>query len=154
MANIVVGLIALIGHLAPSVPTAALRAATFFAAMTLAYYAWAAEVLGFGWNRLLPIWLVLSATAVAAVAAAVRWAAGRKAAGGAVWALAAGIVLAGGAVPDAGEHPVQAVVDVLVAGVLVLLLPGSTAARAWACLLLAPATVLAGSGLALLRQLL
>ncbi|RBY94413.1 hypothetical protein DQ244_03610 [Blastococcus sp. TBT05-19] len=146
--------VALIGHLAPSLPAAAMRAGTFFAAMTLAYYAWAAVVLGFGWNRLLPIWLALSATAVAAVAAAVRWAAGRSTAGAAVWALAAGIVLAGGAVSDAGEHPVQAAVDVVVAAVLVLVLPDGTAARGRACLLLAPVTVLAGGGLALLQQLL
>ncbi|WP_104524486.1 hypothetical protein [Blastococcus atacamensis] len=143
--------VALIGRFAPSLPVAAARAAVLFASMTVAYYAWAALVLGLGWSRLLPVWLVLSATAVAVVAMGARWAMSRHGPPrGAVWALAAGIVLAGGAVPDAGDHPVQAVADVLVTGVLVLVLPRSTAARGWACLFLAPATVLAGLGLRLL----
>jgi hypothetical protein len=91
--------VALVGRAAPGAPTAALRSALFFAAMSVAYYAWAALVLGFGWNRLLVAWLLLSVTAVPAVAAAVQWATRRAGplAGG-VLAGAAGIVLAGGAV--------------------------------------------------------
>ena len=63
--------VALIGWRAPSLREAAVRSAVFFAAMTVAYYGWAALVLHFGWDvRLLVAWLVLSATAVPATAAA------------------------------------------------------------------------------------
>ncbi|MCF6745061.1 hypothetical protein E9529_12380 [Blastococcus sp. KM273128] len=149
--------VALIGRAAPSLLPAAVRAAVFFAAMTLAYYAYAAWVLHFGWNRLLPVWLGLSATAVALTSAGVWWATRRSGPlPGAVLALAAGIVLARGeflalwwAVTDpvdgapAPVHPVQGVVDAAVALVLVLVLPRSRSARVWGLLLLAPATVLA-----------
>ena len=66
--------VALVGGAAPTVRAGAARSAAFFAAMSVAYYAWAALVLGFGWNRLLVAWLLLSVTAVPAVAAAVQWA--------------------------------------------------------------------------------
>ncbi|RBY89418.1 DUF6518 family protein [Blastococcus sp. TF02A-30] len=148
--------VALIGRFAPAPLVAAARAAAFFAAMTLAYYAWAAWVLGFGWNRLLPIWLVLSATAVAATAAVASWATGR--AGllpGAAVALAGGIVLAGGEflplwyrLTGTGDgaplvHPVQGVVDAVVALVLVVALPRHRSTRGWGLLLLAPSTAVA-----------
>ncbi|MCA0144364.1 DUF6518 family protein [Blastococcus sp. LR1] len=149
--------VALIGRCAPTVVAAAVRAAVFFASMTLAYYCYAAWVLHFGWNRLLPVWLLLSATTVAATAAGVRWAARRSgplpAAG---WSLAAGIVLAGGqflplwrrvtGTAARGEvliHPVQGVVDAVVALVLVLVLPRDLPTRIWALVLLAPMTWLA-----------
>ena len=122
----------------------------------MAYYAWAALVLGFGWNRLLVAWLLLSVTAVPAVAAAVQWATRRPGPlPGALPAGAAGIVLAGGAVlTDAGAHPVQAVADVAVAAVLVAVLARDTRTRLWALVLLGPATWLAGRGLAVLAALL
>ena len=148
--------VALLGRAAPTVRAAAARSAVFFAAMSLAYYAWAALVLGFGWNRLLVAWLVLSATAVPAVAAAVQWAARRPGLlPGVLLAGTAGIVLAGGAVlGDAGAHPVQAVADVAVAGVLAAVLPRHGRTRLWALVLLAPATWLAGRGLDVLAALL
>ncbi|SOE01430.1 hypothetical protein [Blastococcus haudaquaticus] len=153
--------VALIGRSAPTLPTAAGRAAAFFAAMTLAYYAWAAWALGFGWSRLLPVWLVLSATAVAFFAAVVHWAARHTGLlPGAVIALAAGTTLAGGAFPglwsgltggpDPG-HPVQGVVDVLVALLLLAVLPATPRTRLWAVLLVVPAAVVAGRLLDVLR---
>ncbi|MGY1594657.1 DUF6518 family protein [Geodermatophilus sp. SYSU D00708] len=160
--------VALVGRTAPTVGAAAVRAAVFFAAMTLAYYAWAAWVLGFGWSPLLPAWLVLSATAVAATAAGCWWATRR--AGllpGAVVALTAGVTLAGGEAAallwtltgGAGPgfrtaHPVQGWVDAVVAVVLVAVLPRSGRTRLWALVLLAPATWLAARGLEVLAQLL
>jgi hypothetical protein len=148
--------VALLGRAAPTVHAAAARSAASFAAMSVAYYAWAALVLGFGWNRLLVAWLLLSATAVPAVAAAVRWAARRPGPlPGALLAGAAGIVLAGGAVlADAGARPVQVVADVAVAAVLVAVLPRDARTRLWAAVLLVPATWLAGRGLAVLAALL
>jgi Family of unknown function (DUF6518) len=148
--------VALLGRAAPTVPAAAARAAAFFAAMSVAYYAWAALVLGFGWNRLLVAWLVLSVTAVPAVAAAAQWATRRPGPlPGALLGGAAGIVLAGGAVPgDAGGHPVQAVADVVVAAALVAVLPRHGRTRLWAVVVLLPATWLAGRGLDVLAALL
>jgi hypothetical protein len=148
--------VALLGRVAPTVRTAVARSAAFFAAMSVAYYAWAALVLGFGWSRLLVAWLLLSATAVPAVAAAAQWATRRPGPlPGALLAGAAGIVLAGGAVlADAGGHPVQAVADIAVAVVLVAVLPRDARTRLWAAVLLAPATWLAGRGLAVLAALL
>jgi hypothetical protein len=150
--------VALIGRAAPTWRAAALRAAAFFAAMTLAYYAWAAWVLGFGWNRLLPVWLVLSATAVAAASVA-AWAGTRRAGAlpGAAMAAAAGIALAGGSVqrlyrvwtgdlPGAAVRPVQLVVDVVVAALLVAALPRHGRTRAWAAALLVPLAALAAVG--------
>ena len=148
--------VALLGWAAPTVWAAATRAAVFFAAMSLAYYAWAALVLGFGWNRLLVAWLLLSATAVPAVSAAAQWATRRPGPRpGVLLAGTAGIVLAGGAVlGDAGAHPVQAVADVAVAGVLAAVLPRHGRTRLWALVLLVPATWLAGRGLDVLAALL
>ncbi|MFW3172746.1 hypothetical protein [Geodermatophilus sp. CPCC 206100] len=148
--------VALVGRAAPTGRAAAVRAAVFFAAMSVAYYAWAALVLGFGWNRLLVAWLVLSATAVPPVAAAVHRATRRPGwPAGALLAGAAGIVLAGGAVlGDAAAHPVQAAADVLVAAVVVGALPPSRRTRLAAVVLLAPATGLAALGLRLLAAVL
>jgi hypothetical protein len=93
---------------------------------------------------------------VPVVAAAVRWATRRPGLlPGALLAGAAGIVLAGGAVlADAGARPVQAVADVVVAAVLVVVLPRHGHTRLWAPALLLPATWLAGRGLAVLAALL
>ncbi|WP_100501433.1 DUF6518 family protein [Geodermatophilus chilensis] len=148
--------VALLGRAAPTVRAAAIRSAVSFAAMSVAYHAWAALVLGFGRNRLLVAWLLLSATVVPAVAAAVQWATRRPGPlPGALLAGAAGIVLAGGAVlADAAVHPVQAVADVVVAAVLVAVLPCAGRTRLWALVLVAPATWPAGRGLAVLAVLL
>jgi hypothetical protein len=148
--------VALLGRAALTVRAAAARSAASFAAMSVAYYAWATLFLGFGWNRLLVAWLLLSATAVPAVAAAVQWATRRPGPlPGALLAGVAGIVPAGGAVlADAGAHPLQAVADVAVAVVLVAVLPRDARTRLWAAVLLVPATWLAGRGLAVLAALL
>ena len=148
--------VAVIGWTAPGLRQAAVRSAVFFAAMSVAYYTWAAVVLGFGWNaRLLLAWVLLSATAVPAVAVAVQAATRRSGPlPGALLAAAAGITLGGGAVAHAAGHPVQAVVDVGVAGVLTLLLPLSGRTRLAAVLLTLPLTWVAGRLLDLLQQLL
>jgi hypothetical protein len=147
--------VALLGRASPTARAAAVRSAVFFAAMSVAYYAWAALALGFGWNRLLVAWLVLSGTAVPVVAVAVRAATRRSGLlPGALLAGVAGIVLGGGAVlGDPAAHPVQAVADVAVAGVLVLL-PRAGRTRLAALVLLAPATWLAGRGLDVLAAVL
>ena len=145
--------VALIGWAAPSLPAAAVRAGVFFAAMTVAYYGWAALVLDFGWDvRLLVAWLVLSATAVPLTAAAAHLATRR--AGwlpAALLAMAAGITLGGGALTDAAGHPVQVVVDLAVAGVLVGLLPRDAGARLRAVLLTLPLAWVAAQLLGVLR---
>jgi hypothetical protein len=147
--------VALTGLVAPTARAAAGRAGAFFAAMTLAYYAWAALVLGFGWNRLLPAWLVLSATAVAAVAAAVHAAARRGGATAAVVAAgAAGIVLGGGALAAPAGPGVQAVADVAVAGALLAVVPRDARGRLLALALTVPLAWLAGRGLGVLQALL
>ncbi|MGY2065449.1 DUF6518 family protein [Blastococcus sp. SYSU DS0619] len=146
--------VALIGRSAPRVGAAALRAAVFFAAMTAAYYGWAVVVLGFGYEpELVLAWLLLSATAVAVFAAATWWASCRPGpAAGAVLALAAGTALVNGAVrglwlewtgSDVVLHPVQAVVEVVVALVVVLALPRHRSTRLWALGLLLPMAWLA-----------
>jgi hypothetical protein len=151
-------MVAVIGRCAPTAGSAAARAAVFFAAMTVAYYAWAAGVLGFGWSRFLPVWLLLSATAVALFAAVVHRAA--RTAGllpGAVVALTAGTTLAGGAFPGlwsggpGSGHLVQGVVDVVVALLLLAVLPSSPRTRVWAVLLVVPATAVADRLLDVLR---
>ena len=148
--------VALIGRFAPTLAAAATRAAVFFAAMTVAYYAWAAWVLGFGWSRLLPVWLVLSATAVAAVAAVVRWASDRPGVlPGGLMALVAGIAAADGGLrglwlwvqgllPWAATRPVQAVAEVVVAVVVAVVLPRHGVTRFWAAVLLVPMAWVAG----------
>ena len=159
--------VALIGRVAATPVAAALRAATSFAAMTVAYYSWAAAVLGFGWDaRLVLAWLLLSATAVPAVAAGVQWATRRPGVlPGALLALAAGVTLTGGAVrqlwwtwtgvlPDALGRPVQAGVDLAVVLVLTLLLPRHRRTRLWAPALVLPMVWLAEQLLDLLRRLL
>jgi hypothetical protein len=148
--------VSLIGRFAPSPVTAAIRAAAFFAAMTLAYYAWAAWVLGFGWSALLPVWLVLAATAVAGVAALVQWATARPGVlPGAALALVAGVAVAEGGLrglwlwaqgllPFAAARPVQAVVEVAVVLTITLALPRHGSTRFWAAVLLVPMAWLAG----------
>jgi hypothetical protein len=143
--------VALLGRFAPSWRAAAVRSSVFFAAMSVAYYAWAAEVLGFGWNRrLLAAWLVLSLTAVPATALAAWWAPRRSGpVPGALLAGLAAIALGGGVVrqqlgiwtgsqPYLMAQPVQAAVDIVVALVLVLALPRHLGTRVWAALLTVP----------------
>ena len=143
--------VALLGRFAPSWGAAALRSAVFFAAMSIAYYAWAAVVLDFGWNRpLLADWIVLSLSAVPATALAAWWAS-RRSGGipGALLAVLAAIAVGGGVVrqqlgiwtgsqPYLMAQPVQAAVDIVVALVLVLALPQHWRTRLWAAALTVP----------------
>ena len=132
---------------------AALRAAVFFVPMTVAYYAWAQVILGFGYTRDLVVWLVLAAAVVPPFAAVVRW--GREgcdalAAGTA--ALLAALSFSGGALhrvwlaatgslPSDATRPVQAALEVVVAVGVVLWLPRTRRARTWAALALVPVTL-------------
>ena len=144
-------LVALIGRFAPTLPAAAARAATFFAAMTLAYYGWAVWVLGFGYEPdLMVAWLVLSATAVAAVAAVSRWAMARPGVlAGALVGLVAGAALVGGALrrtylwwdgsyAEMALRPVQAVVELVAVLIITLVLPLHRSTRLWALALTVP----------------
>jgi hypothetical protein len=143
--------VALIGRFAPAIGAAAGRGAAFFAAMTLAYYGWAAWVLGFGYEPgLIVAWLVLSATAVAAVAAVTRWAVLRRGpVAGALVALISGTALVGGAlrrlylwwggsVPATALQPVQVAVEVVAVLVITLVLPLHRSTRLWALAMTLP----------------
>ncbi len=66
---------------------------------------------------------------------------------GAVAAGAAGIVLGGGALPAPDGHAVQAVADVVVAGLLVALVPRDGAGRRWALARTVPLAWVAARGL-------
>jgi hypothetical protein len=137
--------VALIGRSAPTLPTAAARAATFFAAMTLAYYGWAVWVLGFGYEPdLIAAWLALSATAVAAVAAVSWWATRRPGVvAGALVGLIAGTALVGGALRllflwwdgsavASALQPVQVAAELVAVLVITLVLPLHRSTRLWA----------------------
>jgi len=88
--------LALVARLAPAPRAAAWRAAAFFAALAVAYYAWAEHVLGFApGGRALALWLVVALTAAPGGAAALAWAFPRRGpVPAALVALAAGAVLA------------------------------------------------------------
>jgi hypothetical protein len=149
--------VALIGRFAPTLRGAAVRAAVFFASMTVAYYAWAVWVLGFGYEPdLIVAWLVLSATAVAAVAAGTWWATRRSGPlSGGLMALVAGTALVGGAARGlylwwdgslvaAAARPVQAGVEVIAVLVIAVGLPRRRSTRLWALALVLPMWWLAG----------
>lgn len=158
--------VALIGWRAPSLPAAALRSGVFFAAMTVAYYGWAALVLGFsGQSDLLVIWLLLSATAVPATGAVVHWATRRTGwLPGLLLGAPAGLVLGSGgarqtwlawqdgALPVLGR-PVQTLAEVVTVLVLVLLLPRDHRTRLWAAACVVPAVWLAPQALDLLHRI-
>jgi|1186.fasta_scaffold127806_2 hypothetical protein len=143
--------VALLGRFAPSWRAAVIRTAVFFAAMSIAYYAWAAEVLDVGWNRpLLGSWLLLSFTAMPVTGLAAWWASRRSGVlPGALFAGPAAIALAGGVVrqqwdiwtgaqPYLMAQPVQAVVDIVVVLVLVVVLPQHLRTRLWSAALAVP----------------
>ncbi|MPR00050.1 hypothetical protein GB931_19420 [Modestobacter sp. I12A-02628] len=144
--------VALLARGAGSARAAAVRSAVFFCAMTVAYYSWAAGVLDFGWSVQLPLWLLLSVTAVPAFGVTV-WTATRRAGAlpGLLLAFAGAVTLARGAVgrlwaqalsEQLGTRPVQLLADVLVAGFVVLVLPGHRSTRRWAVAALVPLTLL------------
>ncbi|WP_222195959.1 DUF6518 family protein [Modestobacter italicus] len=157
--------VALIGWRAPLPRAAALRSGLFFATMTVAYYGWAALVLGFsGQADLLVIWLLLSATAVPATGVAVHWATRHTGwLPGALLGVPAGLVLGSGgarqtwlawqdgALSMAGR-PVQTLAEVVTVLVLVLLLPRDHRTRLWAAACAVPATWLAPQVLDLLHR--
>ena len=143
--------LAMIGWCASTAARAALLSAAFFAAMTLSYYGWASEVLGFTWEAYSYAWLAASVTVVPLFAAGTWWATRRSGAlPGAVMALMAGLVMADGTVhqlwleaaghlPDGTPlHVTQAVTNLVVLVALVAFLPRRMATRAWAVVLVVP----------------
>jgi hypothetical protein len=146
--------LALIARYAPSSRTAALRAAAFFLAMSLAYYAWAERVLGFGpGGASLALWATVSLTVVPAVAAALAWGFSRRGAlAGAVVAAAAAVTVADGGVvwqvlwthvlgaaPDGFRvRPVQAAAALTLGLAIALALPAHRRTRVWALALTPP----------------
>jgi hypothetical protein len=141
--------VAVIGRCAPTGVLAASRAAAFFAAMTVAYYGWAAWALDFGSDRdLIVIWLLLSATAVPAFSVVTWWSTRRPGllAGG-LLALAAATALVNGTVRGVWlsftgavlpQRIVQPMVEVVVVLVVVLVLPRHPSTRIWAAVLVLP----------------
>jgi hypothetical protein len=143
--------VAVIGRLAPSGRSAAVRAAVFFVAMSAAYVAEAAERLDSGgaW-RALVTGLVVSTVAVPAAAVGAWWAGRRPgAAPGALLAFLAAFVLVGGeawrqaeiwtgAQPYLVGRPVQAAADLGVALVLLLVLPRYRSTRLWGLVVTVP----------------
>ncbi|WP_152650354.1 DUF6518 family protein [Demequina aestuarii] len=129
---------------------AALHASAFFIPMTVAYYAWAQLVLGFGYAREVAVWLVLAIVAVPLLAAGVRWARDRSdLLAGAATSLLAALALAGGSVqrvwlwaqgslPAESARPVQAVLELAVAAAVVWWVPRSARARIWAVIAAVP----------------
>ena len=131
---------------------AALHAAAFFIPMTLAYYAWAQFVLGFGYTRYAAVWLVFSIVAVPLLAAGVRWARdGADLLAGVATSLLAALALAGGSVlrvwlwaqgslPAESARPVQAVLDLAIAAAVAWWVPRTARARGWAVIAVVPIT--------------
>jgi hypothetical protein len=157
--------VALIGWSAPSARAASLRSGVFFAAMAVAYYAWAALVLDFGWSsRSLIAWLVLSATAVPVTGAVVSWASRRSGPlPGGLLGVPAGLVLGSGAAhewwrawvqagPALPDRPVQVVAELATALVLVGVLPRDPRTGRWAAVLAVPAVLVAAPVLDLFRS--
>jgi hypothetical protein len=128
--------IVLIGRFAPTPVEAALRAALFFVALSIGYYAWATFVLGFPVGGLVQRWAVLSVTGVPVLAAAIWWAARQR---GILPAIVIGLTAAialfdghilpfwyaitDGLPPEFPYRPIQAVVELATASVAVALLP-------------------------------
>lgn len=153
--------LAVIARFAPTEAQAALRAAAFFVAMSIGYYAWTSLVLGYpGSGPLLLRWVGVAFTLVPLVAALVRWACHQSGAGsGLVLAAAASLALAdprvrqlwyaavGDLPSDFPLRPVQAVVSIATALVITLWLPRRAATRAWAGALLVPVTLLGSAAL-------
>ncbi len=157
--------VALIGWWAPTPRAAAVRSGTFFAAMAVAYYAWAALVLDFGWSpRLLIAWLGLSATAVPATGAVVHGATRRSGPlPGGLLGVPAGLVLGSGAAqewwrawvqagPALPDRPVQVIAELVTAATLVAVLPQDPRTGRWAAVLAVPAVLVAAPVLGLFRS--
>ncbi|CAN5402077.1 hypothetical protein BH23ACT9_BH23ACT9_13580 [soil metagenome] len=147
--------LALIGARAPRRSEAAGWSATAFTAMCAAYYTWSAAVLGFGVGRYPLAWIGLALTVVPVLAVAVNWAVGRSGwLPGLVLAAVAGLALSDGSLqqlwlqarghlpPGFPLHPVQAALNVLIAGVILVLLPRHLRTRTWGLALVVPATLL------------
>jgi hypothetical protein len=130
--------IAMVARSAPSPSHAAVRSSAFLLAMCVGYYGFSQVVFGFSGVRLLELWCVLAVTVAPLLATGLCWAVRsprRSAAAEVVTALVAAIplgVLVAEAVslaapPANGDVP--ALVDLVLAAVLVWLLPRNPPAR-------------------------
>lgn len=153
--------LALIARFAPTRADAAIRAAAFFAAMCIGYYAWTFQVLGYpGSGPLLVGWLAIALSVVPVGAALIRWSCSRSGVrAAAVLAGAGGIALsdervvqlwyaATGQLPsDFPLRPIQGLIAISTAMVMTLWLPRHHATRVWAGALLLPLTYVAMTAL-------
>jgi len=150
--------LALIARLAPSPLVAAGRGTAFYVALCVGYYAWTSLVLRYpGSGPLLAAWLVLALTVVPVVAALVRWTRDRSdPIAASVIAGVAGLAANDPSVvqlwyaandglpPDFPLRPMQAAVVMAAVAIITLWVPTRRTLRAWAVLLLVPATIVAG----------
>jgi len=147
--------LALIGRFSPGLVQAAVRAAVFFVAMCLAYYAWARYAMEFPVDRDFYFWMILAVTAVPAISAVVRWASLRRGAlaglliagvgalavvDGLAWQLWWAWVL-NQAPDDFPLRPVQGIISIVVALIVTGLLPKHTTTRMYAFALLLPSAM-------------
>ena len=153
--------LALIARFAPTLVEAAIRAAAFFAAMCIGYYAWTALVLGYpGSDPLLVGWLAIALTIIPVGAALIRWACSRSGVvAAAVLTATGGIALSDervvqlwyasmGELPaDFPLRPIQGLIGIAAALVITLWLPRHHRTRAWGVALLLPMTFLAMAAL-------
>lgn len=144
--------LAFLAWTAGTAATAAARAALFFTALCLAYYAWSSIVLGFGGGRFLYAWTAVALTVVPLIAALLQWAFRRDGGlAGFVIGLAGAVPLADGVLRriwslhvsdalDSGTslHVPQAVLDVVITGIIVGLLPRYRKTRLASVLLVLP----------------
>lgn len=137
--------IVLLGLLASTVVDAAIGAVAFFVPMVLAYYGWSIPVLGYDMTPYAFAWGLLAVTLCPALAA-LSWLAIRRRGvlAGLVLGLMAGAILGegpirqfwllinGGLPADFPMHPVQAIVDVAFATLIIFVVPRTRSARLWA----------------------
>lgn len=143
--------IAMVARSSPSPSHAAVRSSAFLLAMCVGYYGFSQVVYGFSGVRLLELWCVLAVTAAPLLAAGLCWAVRSRRRGAAevvtalVAAIPLGVLVAEAAslaaAPANGDAP--AVVDLVLAAVLVWLLPRNPRARVRMLLAGVPTTLAA-----------
>ncbi|WP_213814832.1 DUF6518 family protein [Glaciihabitans sp. dw_435] len=136
---------AVVGLVASTLTDAALGAVAFFVPMVVAYYGWSVLVLGYDPTLYVFAWGLLAVTLCPALTA-LAWQAIRRRGvlAGLVLGTMAGAILGegpiwqfwllinGGLPADFPMHPVQAIVDVLFATLIIFVIPRTRSARLWA----------------------
>ncbi|OJX66429.1 MAG: hypothetical protein BGO94_06045 [Micrococcales bacterium 72-143] len=145
--------VTLIGAFAPSAPRAAARASAAFVSVCVGYYGFAVVVLGYPVGRESVVWVLLSLTLVPAIASLVRiartadrwWSSIVIATVAAMCvaddAIARVVIALTEDVPEAfmySVRPIQAIINVVSAVVVVLVAPRSWRVRWWALLAAVP----------------